>query len=183
MEKMAAMDDKVKNKLDDLDKEKKAALDKKEIERLLDEMVGRVAGEEDLKDKKSAADKMTEMEVRAVMNDMINKVTQNNIEHTIQDVVNTLSKHVTTLNTISKTQYEDFTNQLRDAFGYNMVQLQDTIANLGEEVFASKNNIIAVGNKMADLDVDTRKQMSDLSDKLEIQKLMTDLIGYVADLS
>ena len=129
-----------------------------------------------------AADKLIEMEVRGVMNDLINKVSQANIEYTLQDVVSSLQKHVDTVNEITKQQYEDFNKQLKESFGYNMAQIQDTMANLTEEVFSSKNNMLAVANKMQDLDLNTRKQLSEINDKVEVDRLVSDLVNLVVDL-
>ncbi len=49
-----------------------------------------------------------------------------------------------------------------------MMQIQDTIANLSEDVSGAKNNMMTVANKMEDLDINTRKQLSEISDKMEV---------------
>lgn len=119
------------------------------------------------------------------MNDILNKVTQNYMdtkyEDSIMEVAQSLNKYVSAVNDQSATLYQDFNQNLKDAFGMNMQQIQDTIANITEELSAAKGQITVLTNLLEAVDINGRKSLSELNDKMEVGLLLSDLVSRVAE--
>jgi hypothetical protein len=62
-----------------------------------------------------------------------------------------------------------------------MQQIQDTIQTMAEELSAAKSQLTTVQNKIEDVDINSRKQLSDLNDKVEVERLLGDIVGWVAE--
>lgn len=52
---------------------------------------------------------------------------------------------------------------------------------MSEELSAAKSQLNEVNNKVEDIDIKSRRGLSELSDRVEIERLLNDLVGWVAD--
>jgi uncharacterized protein YukE len=151
----------------------------------MDAMLGLICGQEEMSEQEKMEKRLAEIEVNATMNDMLNKVSQNfmdsKFEEAILEVANSVSKYVGAVNESSSTLYQDFNKNLKETFGFNMQQIQDTIQTISEELSAAKGQITVVTNKVEDVDIQSRKQFSELNDRMEVERLIGDMVGWVAE--
>ncbi len=60
-----------------------------------------------------------------------------------------------------------------------MQQIQDTVQHMSEEVSAAKAKLTEVSNKVEDIDLKGRKNIAELNDKVEIERLMGDMLNWI----
>lgn len=52
---------------------------------------------------------------------------------------------------------------------------------ISEEVSAAKTKLTEVSNKVEDIDLKGRKNIAELTDKVEIERLMGDMLNWIAE--
>lgn len=95
-----------------------------EVKKVMDDMLNKIAGKEELDKEDELEQRLRKLEVKEVMNDLLNKVAVNYVdtkfEKSILDVVGSISTYVGSVNTTSSEQYQDFNKNLKESFGYNL---------------------------------------------------------------
>ena len=90
----------------------------------MDALLNKVAGKEEIQREDKQKKRFEDIEVKAVMNDMLNKVSQDymdtKFENSIMEIVKSLSGYVGTVNDTSSKQYEDFNKNLRESFSMSL---------------------------------------------------------------
>jgi hypothetical protein len=56
------------------------------------------------------------------------------------------------------------------------------LSNVSEEVLNAKNKLTELTNKVEDIDINNRKGLAELSDRVEIERCLNDLVSWVAAL-
>jgi hypothetical protein len=56
------------------------------------------------------------------------------------------------------------------------------MSNINIELMAAKTKLSELQNKVDDVDLNSRKGLSELSDKVEIERLLSDMINKVASI-
>lgn len=116
---------------------------------------------------------------------MLSKVSQDYIdvkyEEAVLEVTTQVTKYVSAVNDSSTDLYQNFNEKLKESFGFNMQQILDTIQTISEELSAAKGQLTVVSNKVESVDINTRKGMSELNDQIEIDRLVSDLVGWVSE--
>ena len=52
---------------------------------------------------------------------------------------------------------------------------------MSEELVAAKSQLTEVSNRMENVDIKGRQGLAELSDRIEVERLINDLVSYVAD--
>eukprot|EP00347_Sterkiella_histriomuscorum_P013165 403365759 len=187
--KIEDLDKRVKDKLEGFDKLSQEEREQKEreneVKKVMEAMLSQICGTEEMNAEQKLQQRLDQIEINATMNDMLNKVSQNymdsKFEDSIMEVAQSLNKYVGAVNDSSANLYQDFNKNLKEAFGQNMQQIQDTIGSITEEISAAKSQLNVLTNKVEDVDINGRKQISELNDKMEVGRLLSDLVGRVAE--
>ena len=115
------------------------------------------------------------------MDSLVNKVSANYIEDNVAQFNGVVQGFVGQINQSSTDQYQQFNQALKDSFGANLQQIQETIQNLSEEVMVTKQQMTEVTNRLEDVDLQGRKGLAELSDQVEIERMMNELVSWVAE--
>lgn len=80
--------------------------------------------EEFKEEQKEHKDRLDDQEVKAVMSDLMNRVTQDHMddkfEEALHEVATSIDQYVSIVNETSQKQYEDFNQNLKQAFAKNL---------------------------------------------------------------
>ncbi|CDW91573.1 UNKNOWN [Stylonychia lemnae] len=188
-EKIDELDKRVSDKLEGFDQLSKEEQEQKkrdaEVKKLMQDMMNKICASEEMDEQQKLQQRLDQIEVNALMNDLINKATQNVMDKKFEDEILNftmlIDQFVSSANQNSAVLYQDFNKSIKEAFGQTMQQIQDTIGNMSEELSAAKQQLTVVTNKLDDVDINSRKQLSELNDKMEVERIVSDLVGWVAE--
>ena len=119
----------------------------------------------------------------AVVDSLVNKVCLESLDKKYEEAIRSLLASFGTLTSSlsaqSADQYTGFTTALKDSFGFNMQQIQDTLGTLAEELGQAKDKLQVVGNRVEVVDVELRKGMAEMGDRMQVERLMRELVDRV----
>lgn len=102
-------------------------------------------------------------------------------EQALHEVSTSIDEYVGIVNETSSKQYEDFNQNLKQAFAKNLEVVQEMITTLHEAQEKEKARLNALEIELNEVDTKGKKSVEKLNDKVEVERCVTEMVGWIAE--
>lgn len=129
--------------------------------------------------------RIDDLDLMTTFENTVNKAALNALdskyEQALEEVAESIDNYIGVVNDTSNKQYEDFNKNLKSEFGKNLEQIQDILNNLRDEIDGQKEKVNMIESSVNDVEYNNKKDIDKIKDKIEIERLVNELVSWVAE--